>query len=172
MLLQLAGFFVFCVSVCVGSKTDLKDWVFALSCIIESLSNLEGININPFLWQGALWGCSASGRTQKHTGENMPRFSSSAIFSILGKVAKRCFAGFDLRALRSLVSTEGECNKVELDSILQIQSIVRLYLHTGMFYNSSGNSNSRCKLPHDRETHTIHALWNLGYRFCWSYHTQ
>lgn len=28
--------------------------VFALSCIIESLGNLEGININPLPWQVAL----------------------------------------------------------------------------------------------------------------------
>ncbi len=84
----------------------------------------------------------------------MPRSSSSKIFSIMGKMAKRWVAGFDLRALRSLVSTGGKRNKVELHTILQIQSTVRLYLHNGMFYNSSGNSSSRCKLPHDSETHT------------------
>lgn len=88
-------FCLLCVCVCVGSKTDLKDSVFALSCIIESLSNLEGININLFLWQGSLQGCTAWGRTRQDP-------LRVKIFSIIGKVAKRCFARFDLRALESL----------------------------------------------------------------------
>lgn len=100
----MAGFGVFCE--CVGSNTDLKDSVFALSCIIESLTNLEGININPFLWQGALYGCSAGGRTQRDS-ENMPRSSSSETSSNAGKVAKRCFAGLDLTAPGSLSFMEG-----------------------------------------------------------------
>lgn len=44
---------ILALCLCVGSKTDLKDSLFALSCIIESLSNWKGININPFLWHGA-----------------------------------------------------------------------------------------------------------------------
>lgn len=48
------GRFILCVCVCVGSKTDLKDAVFALCCIIEYLSNLERIPLNPFLWRGSL----------------------------------------------------------------------------------------------------------------------
>ena len=126
---------------CVGSKSEMKDSVFALSCIIESQSNLGGININPFLWHGALWSLRENRET--HTGRNMPRSSSSKTFSITGKVSKRCFVGFDFKALdmQSLGSMGGRCGEVELHTILQIWSIVRL--HIGLFYNS---------VLHDRET--------------------
>lgn len=74
----------------------------------------------------------------------MPRSSSSKTFSITGKVSKRCFVGFDFKALdmQSLGSMGGRCSKAELHTILQIWSIVSLYI--GLFYSSS-----KCKL-HDR----------------------
>lgn len=47
----------------------------------------------------------------------------------MGKVVKWCFVGFGLRALETLGTMEGRCNKAELHTLLQIHSVVRLLLH-------------------------------------------
>ena len=78
MLIQLVDCLTF---VCVGSKSALKDSVFALSCIIESLSNLKGININPFPVAGCPERLQCLGENRETVGrtcQDPPRVKHSA----------------------------------------------------------------------------------------------
>lgn len=82
-------------------------------------------------------------------------------FSITAKVAKRCFAGFDLRALES--------PGLFWEAVIK-QNFTASSKFRTLSYDSENNS-SKCELPPDRDS-WIWALCSVLYRFCWSYHVE